>query len=77
MKMKPVEHHILFSEAQAAARLRIHPDTLRRWRYAGSGPPWINIAPHRKRPVVRYRSGDLREWIAARAEKEGDGHADG
>jgi hypothetical protein len=36
--------------------------TLAYWRSAGSGPPYIRLAPR----VIRYRRGVLEAWIAAR-----------
>ncbi len=63
----------LLSEKQAARVLSIHPGTLRLWRRNGEGPPWIDLAPHRKRPVVRYRADELQRWIDSREGRDGNG----
>jgi excisionase family DNA binding protein len=35
--------------------------TLANWRSARTGPPFVKVGRH-----VRYRTGDVDEWIAAR-----------
>ena len=47
----------------AAAFLKVHPNTLQRWRDDGTGPPF-----RRHGRKVLYLMGDLRAWSAARIE---------
>lgn len=44
--------------SEAAARLGVHPDTLRRWTDAGKVPSWTTPAGHR-----RYRESDLTDLL--------------
>lgn len=53
----------LLTEQEVAAVIGVHRDTLRRWRKEGQGPPWLDLAPRRKRPMVRYEEARLREWL--------------
>lgn len=50
----------LHTEAEAAAVLNIKVATLRRWRWAGSGPAYCKIGA-----AVRYDAADLAAFIAA------------
>ncbi len=43
--------------------------TLANWRSARTGPPFVKVGRH-----VRYRTGDVDEWIAARVVVAGDRH---
>ena len=49
------------STKQAAARLGIHADTLRRYRRIGGGPPFSRIGR-----AVRYRIEALEAWMGER-----------
>lgn len=49
-----------------ARLLGVTTETLRRWRDAGEGPPWLALAGR----TVRYPAGALNAWRAARG---GDG----
>jgi predicted DNA-binding transcriptional regulator AlpA len=55
----------LLTARQLASQLSVNHDTLRRWRRQGDGPPWVNLAPHRARPVVRYRQSEVDAWLIA------------
>jgi hypothetical protein len=52
----------LLAPADVFAQYNIAIGTLAYWRSAGSGPPYIRLAPR----VIRYRRGVLEAWIAAR-----------
>lgn len=47
---------------QAAALLALHPDTLRRYRRDGGGPPFARVGR-----VVRYKLAELDAWMAQRS----------
>jgi hypothetical protein len=48
------------TEAEAADRLGFKPQTLRKWRYLGRGPAYLQ--PEGEHAPVRYRERDLDEW---------------
>ncbi len=52
----------LMTTYEAAGYLRVSPRTMEDWRRAGTGPLYISIA----RNCVRYRYGDLTQWIIRR-----------
>ncbi|GGG34049.1 hypothetical protein GCM10010964_22490 [Caldovatus sediminis] len=54
----PIE--ALLPPAEVARRLGVHPETLRRLRLAGDGPPVCRIGGR-----WRYPSDALRRWIEA------------
>jgi hypothetical protein len=58
--MKSSEY--LLTERAAAQRLGVAYRTLRGWRWAGVGPPWVRL-PH---GWVRYPVVDLAAWIDSR-----------
>jgi excisionase family DNA binding protein len=53
----------LLTLPEVADRLRVSEDTLRHWRYVGTGPISIKIGRH-----VRYRPEDVSAWVDAQAE---------
>lgn len=55
----------LLSTAQAAEYLGMQPQTLRKWRVTGDGPPYIRLGDS-PRARVAYRLKDLDAWLAAR-----------
>lgn len=68
----------LLTEAEAAALLRLKPDTLRQWRtgkrHAGKAPPYIQQGKGR----VLYLRTDLEAWLRKHRrpiEAAGDMHA--
>lgn len=52
----------LLNEDAAASYLSLAVQTLRNWRVAGGGPPFIRISPR----AIRYRRRDLIAWINER-----------
>ncbi|MEZ4315806.1 MAG: helix-turn-helix domain-containing protein [Polyangiaceae bacterium] len=53
-----------YSTKEAASLLGFPPQTLRRWRVRGGGPPYAKIGGR-----VRYRHADLAAWIEGRVQK--------
>lgn len=54
------------TNAEAAARIGIKPNTLEIWRTKGKGPKFIKLDPHSLRSPIRYRAVDIDEWLEAR-----------
>mgnify|MGYP001348958342 CR=1 FL=1 len=52
----------LLTTNEAADYLRVSPRTMEDWRRTGAGPVYVSLA----RNCVRYRFGDLAQWIARR-----------
>lgn len=52
------------SQKELAARWRISPRTLERWRAARTGPPWLRIGTKR----IAYRLADVLAFEQARIE---------
>ncbi|MDB5408846.1 MAG: DNA-binding protein [Rhodospirillales bacterium] len=48
----------LLSTKEAAKRLNLHPNTLVKWRSAGTGPEFIKIGR-----AVRYRGEAIESWL--------------
>ena len=55
----------LLSTAQAAAYLGRRPQTLRKWRLTGEGPPYIRLGDSPQARVA-YRRKDLEAWLEER-----------
>ena len=55
----PIDNNPLLKECEASAWLGVVPSTLRRWRWAGSGPDWIKLGG-----AVRYAPEALARYIA-------------
>lgn len=55
-----MDHNQLLSTIEAAARLNIHPETLKRWRAEGRSPAYVKLAGK----AVRYRASDIEAWIS-------------
>lgn len=51
----------LLNQREAAARLRLSPRTLERWRVSGEGPRFAKLGRR-----IGYRSDDLEAWINSR-----------
>lgn len=51
----------LLPPAEVARRLGVHPETLRRWRLAGDGPPVARLGGR-----WRYPAAALRRWVEGR-----------
>jgi excisionase family DNA binding protein len=47
---------------ELAARLSVHPVTVRGWRVEGTGPAFVTVG----RCSIRYRESDVDAWLAAR-----------
>jgi hypothetical protein len=50
----------LLSQDEVAARYQIQPDTVRFWRWSGTGPAWLKVGAK-----VMYRESDLLAWEQA------------
>lgn len=48
----------LLREAEAAERLGLRPATLRRWRWAGQGPAFVQVGG-----AIRYDPVDLEHFV--------------
>ena len=60
----------LLTTAQVAQLLGLRPDTIKLWRYRGTGPAFYRFGEGR----VRYRLSDVEGYLAAvRVEREGRG----
>jgi len=55
----------LLSTAKAAEYLGLRPQTLRKWRVTGDGPPYVRLGDS-PRARVAYKLAELEAWIAAR-----------
>jgi hypothetical protein len=53
------------TEAQAAQKAGVSKGTLRRWRSAGEGPPWLKLGDTRG-AAIRYDSEALQQWLVSR-----------
>jgi predicted site-specific integrase-resolvase len=58
---------IYLTPEQVAQRYQVSPDTLKEWRYKGTGPTFLRLGKR-----VRYREVDLEVW---EREREGGGDA--
>lgn len=54
-----------YTASQAAAYLETTRATLAKWRSTGAGPKFFSIGEKPNSPV-RYRKGDLDDWVEAR-----------
>jgi excisionase family DNA binding protein len=63
MESEPRER--LLRPSDVAAYLGIPKATLYSWRYRGEGPPGLRIGRH-----LRYRSGDIDDWVRQQLQKE-------
>jgi predicted DNA-binding transcriptional regulator AlpA len=52
----------LLTPKELAAKLKVHPDTLERWRRAGSGPDFIPLTSG----GIRYDPAVVKQWLARR-----------
>lgn len=57
----------LWTTEEAAEWLGISPLTLRDWRTVNRGPRAVRLGGGRK-PALRYRPADVREWADSRVE---------
>ena len=55
-----VDPEALLTEGEAAARLRVSLDTVRRWRHLGTGPIFRKLGRS-----VRYRPADIADFVAS------------
>ena len=53
---------VLLGNSEAAAFLGVSPDTLPKWRWAGTGPVFVKVGRS-----VKYRLSDLEEYLASRS----------
>ena len=50
----------LMNAREAAAKLRVHPSTLARWRSEGAGPKYVQMGAR-----MMYRESAIEQWITA------------
>jgi len=55
----------LLTSPETARYLGIKPQTLRKWRLTGHGPPYVRLGDS-PRSRVAYKLSDLEAWVAAR-----------
>lgn len=70
--LTPEQRGRLMSPEQVADALNMPVESLRSWRRRGLGPRWARIGKH-----IRYRAGDVEDWINEtfdKAEKRGARH---
>lgn len=60
----------MLTAAEAAEVLGTSPNTLASWRFKGDGPPYYRLGDG-DRALVRYRRGELEEWLASHAVRPG------
>lgn len=60
--IRSIEHDFL-SERATARWLGFAPQTLKKWRCRGEGPPYHKIGKR----AVRYRAADVADWIASQS----------
>lgn len=58
----------LLTPNELAARLKVHPGTLRRWRMNGLGPKWIKLGDNQS-SAVRYELSVVEAWETKEQEK--------
>jgi excisionase family DNA binding protein len=56
----------MLTNEEAAAILRVHPDTLRKWRNTGV----VDIPFARIGASVRYARSDLMDWITSKIDEQ-------
>lgn len=56
----------LLTTPQAAAWLNLKPQTLRKWRWQGTGPRFVRLGISPQSPAA-YRLADLEAWLEARS----------
>jgi len=62
---KASEVEQLLTAEEVAERLQVKVDTLHQWRWLGKGPRAVKVG----RKFVRYRAGDVNDWIDAQTEQ--------
>jgi len=62
--MKVDTDKIFLTTREAAARLGLHPDTIREM-VAKREIPYRNLSPGKKRPTFRFLVKELEEWAEA------------
>ena len=53
----------LLKTLQLAKKAEVSPTTVKRWRQAGYGPPWIRLRG--ERGEIRYPESEYEKWVAA------------
>jgi predicted DNA-binding transcriptional regulator AlpA len=61
-RFSSLDDNVMLIEQEAAEASGFEPTTLKTWRSQGRGPKF-----HKLGRAVRYRVGDIREWLAAAA----------
>ena len=58
----------VLSTSEAAQWLGVRPQTLRKWRWKGTGPRFVRLGTG-PRSRAAYRMADLESWLEARSFK--------
>jgi predicted DNA-binding transcriptional regulator AlpA len=61
----------LMSTAEVADWTGVSPNTLRFWRWEGSGPAWFRLGAK----TVKYKSADVQAWLDSEYAKNNPGNA--
>jgi excisionase family DNA binding protein len=67
-----VPDDVLMTTAETAELLRVHVDTLRRWRLSGYGPAYVRIGR-----TYRYWRSEVMAWLDENRPDAGPGHRGG
>lgn len=54
---------LFMTTSDLAERLRVSPDTVKKWRKTNAGPPAIRVGR-----VIRYRESDVMDWLRERCQ---------
>lgn len=59
---------LMLDERGFAERLGVSPETIRKWRKTGNGPPFVKLGTGRT-AIVRYRLAEIERWLESCARR--------